>query len=158
MRRSGWTKWLIVIPAMLGIVLVTYVRYTTDIWGFGAFICQLIAILELAYGLRIAMLAQNRKKSYRLTPEERHEYARYLYEKQYHRYPAVANQMLLVMARMSVLLNNYERAAQELADIRIDKFNPAQLKLYYYLKVVTAVVAGDTEGERADAITRNNEY
>ena len=114
MRRSGWTKWLIVIPAMLGIVLVTYVRYTTDIWGFGAFICQLIAILELAYGLRIAMLAQNRKKSYRLTPEERHEYARYLYEKQYHRYPAVANQMLLVMARMSVLLNNYERAAQEL--------------------------------------------
>ena len=79
MRRSGWTKWLIVIPAMLGIVLVTYVRYTTDIWGFGAFICQLIAILELAYGLRIAMLAQNRKKSYRLTPEERHEYARYLY-------------------------------------------------------------------------------
>ena len=43
-------------------------RYTTDIWGFGAFICQLIAILELAYGLRIAMLAQNRKKSYRLTP------------------------------------------------------------------------------------------
>ena len=138
MRRSGWTKWLIVIPAMLGIVLVTYVRYTTDIWGFGAFICQLIAILELAYGLRIAMLAQNRKKSYRLTPEERHEYARYLYEKQYHRYPAVANQMLLVMARMSVLLNNYERAAQELADIRIDKFNPAQLKLYYYLKVVTA--------------------
>ena len=47
MRRSGWTKWLIVIPAMLGIVLVTYVRYTTDIWGFGAFICQLIAILEL---------------------------------------------------------------------------------------------------------------
>ena len=42
MRRSGWTKWLIVIPAMLGIVLVTYVRYTTDIWGFGAFICQLI--------------------------------------------------------------------------------------------------------------------
>ena len=25
MRRSGWTKWLIVIPAMLGIVLVTYV-------------------------------------------------------------------------------------------------------------------------------------
>ena len=42
MRRSGWTKWLIVIPAMLGIVLVTYVRYTTDIWGFGAFICQLL--------------------------------------------------------------------------------------------------------------------
>ena len=68
-----------------------------------------------------------RDRSYRLTPEERHEYARYLYEKQYHRYPAVANQMLLVMARMSVLLNNYERAAQELADIRIDKFNPCLL-------------------------------
>ena len=47
MRRSGWTKWLIVIPAMLGIVLVTYVRYTTDIWGFGAFICQLIAIFGI---------------------------------------------------------------------------------------------------------------
>ncbi len=88
---------------------VTYVDRITDIWGFGAFICQLIAILELAYGMRIAMLAQSRKKSYRLTPEERHEYAQYLYEKQYQRYPAVANQMLLVMARMSILLDNYER-------------------------------------------------
>lgn len=146
MRKSDWAKWLIVIPAMLGIVLVTYVDRITDIWGFGAFICQLIAILELAYGMRIAMLAQSRKKSYRLTPEERHEYAQYLYEKQYQRYPAVANQMLLVMARMSILLDNYERATQELEDICIDKFNPAQLKVYYYLKVVTAVVAGDTEG------------
>ena len=54
--------------------------------------------------------------------------------------------MLLVMARMSILLDNYERATQELEDICIDKFNPAQLKVYYYLKVVTAVVAGDTEG------------
>ena len=78
MRKSDWAKWLIVIPAMLGIVLVTYVDRITDIWGFGAFICQLIAILELAYGMRIAMLAQSRKKSYRLTPEERHEYAQYL--------------------------------------------------------------------------------
>ena len=57
MRKSDWAKWLIVIPAMLGIVLVTYVDRITDIWGFGAFICQLIAILELAYGMRIAMLA-----------------------------------------------------------------------------------------------------
>ena len=146
MERSDRAKWLIVIPAMLGIVLVTYMERATDIWGFGAFICQLIAILELAYGLRIAMLAQNRKKSYRLAPEERHEYAKYLYEKQYRRYPVVANQMLLIMAQMSVLLDNYEQAAKELSDIHIDKFNPAQLKLYYYLKVVTAVATGDTAG------------
>ena len=146
MERSDRAKWLIVIPAMLGIVLVTYMERATDIWGFGAFICQLIAILELAYGLRIAMLAQNRKKSYRLAPEDRHEYAKYLYEKQYRRYPVVANQMLLVMAQMSVLLDNCEQAAKELSDIHIDKFNPAQLKLYYYLKVVTAVARGDATG------------
>ena len=146
MERSDRAKWLIVILAMLGIVLVTYMERATNIWGFGAFICQLIAILELAYGLRIAMLAQNRKKSYQLSPEERHEYAKYLYEKQYRRYPVVANQMLLVMARMSVLLDNYEQAAKELSDIHIDKFNPPQLKLYYYLKVVTAVATGDTAG------------
>ena len=146
MGRSDKAKWLIVVPAMLGIVFVTYVEHTTDIWGFGAFICQLIAILELAYGLRIAMLAQNRKKSYQLSPEERHDYAQYLYKKQYRRYPVVANQMLLVMAQMSVLLDNYEQAAKELSDIHIDKFNPTQLKLYYYLKVVTAVATGDTAG------------
>ena len=70
MRRSGWTKWLIVIPAMLGIVLVTYVDRITDIWGFGAFICQLIAILELAYGMRIAMLAQSRKNYYKSIIEQ----------------------------------------------------------------------------------------
>ena len=45
MERSDRAKWLIVIPAMLGIVLVTYMERATDIWGFGAFICQLIAIL-----------------------------------------------------------------------------------------------------------------
>ena len=145
MAKSDKVKWLIVIPAMLGIVFVTYVEHTTDIWGFGAFICQLIAILELAYGLRIAMLAQNRKKSYQLAPEERHEYAKYLYEKQYRRYPAVANQMLFVMARMSVLLGNYERAGEELVDIRTDKCNPVQLKLYYYLRIITAQATEDVD-------------
>ena len=146
MGRSDKAKWLIVIPAMLGIVFVTYVEHTTDIWGFGAFICQLIAILELAYGLRIAMLAQNRKKSYQLAPEERHEYAKYLYEKQYRRYPVVANQMLFVMARMSVLLGKYERAGEELVDIRTDKCNPVQLKLYYYLRIITAQATEDVDG------------
>lgn len=145
MGRSDKAKWLIVIPAMLGIVFVTYVEHTTDIWGFGAFICQLIAILELAYGLRIAMLAQNRKKSYQLAPEERHEYAKYLYEKQYRRYPVVANQMLFVMARMSVLLGKYERAGEELVDIRTDKCNPVQLKLYYYLRIITAQATEDVD-------------
>ena len=145
MGRSDKAKWLIVVLAMLGIVFVTYVECTTDIWGFGAFICQLIAILELAYGLRIAMLAQNRKKSYQLAPEERHEYAKYLYEKQYRRYPAVANQMLFVMARMSVLLGNYERAGEELVDIRTDKCNPVQLKLYYYLRIITAQATEDVD-------------
>ena len=159
MRKSDWAKWLIVIPAMLGIVVGNLCGSYNRYLGFGAFICQLIAILELAYGMRIAMLAQSRKKSYRLTPEERHEYAQYLYEKQYQRYPAVANQMLLVMARMSILLDNYERATQELEDICIDKFNPAQLKVYYYLKVVTAVVAGDTEGlqREPDALCRDSD-
>ena len=146
MGRSDKAKWLIVIPAMLGIVFVTYVEHTTDIWGFGAFICQLIAILELAYGLRIAMMAQNRKKSYQLAPEERHEYAKYLYEKQYRRYPVVANQMLFVMARMSVLLGKYERAGEELVDIRTDKCNPVQLKLYYYLRIITAQATEDVDG------------
>lgn len=145
MGRSDKAKWLIVVPAMLGIVFVTYVEHTTDIWGFGAFICQLIAILELAYGLRIAMLAQNRKKAYQLAPEERHEYAKYLYEKQYRRYPVVANQMLFVMARMSVLLGNYERAREELVDIRTDKCNPVQLKLYYYLRIITAQATEDVD-------------
>ena len=145
MGRSDKAKWLIVVPAMLGIVFVTYVEHTTDIWGFGAFICQLIAILELAYGLRIAMLAQNRKKAYQLAPEERHDYAQYLYEKQYRRYPAVANQMLFVMARMSVLLGKYERAGEELVDIRTDKCNPVQLKLYYYLRIITAQATEDVD-------------
>ena len=145
MGRSDKAKWLIVVPAMLGIVFVTYVEHTTDIWGFGAFICQLIAILELAYGLRIAMLAQNRKKAYQLAPEERHEYAKYLYEKQYRRYPVVANQMLFVMARMSVLLGKYERAGEELVDIRTDKCNPVQLKLYYYLRIITAQATEDVD-------------
>lgn len=145
MGRSDKAKWLIVVPAMLGIVFVTYVERTTDIWGFGAFSCQLLAIVELAYGLRIALMARRRKRSYQLSTEERHDYAQYLYEKQYRRYPAVANQMLFVMARMSVLLGNYERAREELVDIRTDKCNPVQLKLYYYLRIVTAQATEDVD-------------
>ena len=145
MGKSDKVKWLIVLPAMLGVVLVTYVERTTDIWGFGAFSCQLLAIVELAYGLRIALMARRRKRSYQLSTEERHDYAQYLYEKQYRRYPAVANQMLFVMARMSVLLGNYERAREELVDIRTDKCNPVQLKLYYYLRIVTAQATEDVD-------------
>lgn len=145
MAKSDKVKWLIVLPAMLGVVLVTYVERTTDIWGFGAFSCQLLAIVELAYGLRIALMARRRKRSYQLSTEERHDYAQYLYEKQYRRYPAVANQMLFVMARMSVLLGNYERAGEELVDIRTDKCNPVQLKLYYYLRIITAQATEDVD-------------
>ena len=146
MRRSGWTKWLIVIPAMLGIVLVTYVDRITDIWGFGAF--YLPADCDFRIGLWYANrdVGTEQKEVLPVNTGRRHEYAQYLYEKQYQRYPAVANQMLLVMARMSILLDNYERATQELEDICIDKFNPAQLKVYYYLKVVTAMAAGDATG------------
>ena len=145
MGKSDKVKWLIVLPAMLGVVLVTYVERTTDIWGFGAFSCQLLAIVELAYGLRIALMARRRKRSYQLSTEERHDYAQYLYEKQYRRYPVVANQMLFVMARMSVLLGKYERAGEELVDIRTDKCNPVQLKLYYYLRIITAQATEDVD-------------
>lgn len=145
MGKSDKVKWLIVLPAMLGVVLVTYVERTTDIWGFGTFSCQLLAIVELAYGLRIALMARRRKRSYQLSTEERHDYAQYLYEKQYRRYPVVANQMLFVMARMSVLLGNYERAGEELVDIRTDKCNPVQLKLYYYLRIITAQATEDVD-------------
>ena len=46
MRKSDWAKWLIVIPAMLGIVLVNYVDRTTDICGFGAFISSIWGLIE----------------------------------------------------------------------------------------------------------------
>ena len=140
------TKWLIVILAMLGVALVIYMGCATNVWGFGTFLCQLLAVIELAYGIWIATTAQRRKKSYRLSPEERHAYVQYLYDKRYRRYPAAANQMLFVMVRMDLILGHYERAAKELADIHIDKCIPAQLKLYYYLKVITSVMAEDETG------------
>ena len=53
--------------------------------------------------------------------------------------------MLFVMARMSVLLGKYERAGEELVDIRTDKCNPVQLKLYYYLRIITAQATEDVD-------------
>ena len=146
MRQSDRTKWFIVIPAILAVILLTYIDYTTDIWSFGTFICQLITVLELGYGLRIAELAQKRKRSYRLSTKERYTYAQYLYEKQYNKYPLLANQMLFIMARMDVRMENYERAAEELGKIYIEKCSTEQLKLYYYLKIMVSVAAGDGTG------------
>mgnify|MGYP004664584367 FL=1 len=113
MRQSNRTKKLIVILGILAIVLLTYIEYTTDIWNFGTFICQLLAVIELVYGLQIAEMAQKRKRSYRLLPEDRHAYAQHLYEKQYDRYPILANQALFVMAQMDIQMRNYERAEEE---------------------------------------------
>lgn len=143
MRQSNRTKKLIVILGILAIVLLTYIEYTTDIWNFGTFICQLLAVIELVYGLQIAEMAQKRKRSYRLLPEDRHAYAQHLYEKQYDRYPILANQVLFVMAQMDIQMRNYERAEEELGKICIEKCKTEHLKLYYYLKLVVAVAVGD---------------
>ena len=143
MRQSNRTKKIIVILGMLAIVLLACIEYTTDIWNFGTFICQLLAVIELVYGLQIAEMAQTRKRSYRLLPEDRHAYAQHLYEKQYDRYPILANQVLFVMAQMDIQMRNYERAEEELGKICIEKCKTEHLKLYYYLKPVVSVAAGD---------------
>lgn len=102
MGKSDKTKWFIAISAMLAIIVLTYIKCTTDIWNSATFICQLLAVVELAYGLRIAEIAKKRKKSYQLSAAERHAYAQYLYQKQYYRYPVLANQMFFIMARMDI--------------------------------------------------------
>lgn len=143
MKRSNITKWFIAISGIIAVILLTYVDGTTDIWNFGTFICQLLAIVELCYGLRIAEIAQSRKRSYKLSLEDRHAYAQHLYEKQYRSYPAVANQAFFIMARMDIQMGNYERAGEELKKICVDKCNTEQLKLYYYLKMIVSVTADD---------------
>lgn len=145
MRRTDKAKWIIAILSMLTIILLTYIDCTTDIWNAATFICQLIAVVELAYGLRIAEMAQKRKKSYRLPTKERYAYAQHLYEKQYYRYPVLANQMFFIMARMDIQMENYTRAGEELEKIVVEKCSTEQLKLYYYLKIMVSVASDDKE-------------
>lgn len=128
------------------LILLVYVECTTDVWTSGGFICQGLAIIELSCGLRLAEIAQNRKRSYKLSPKERHAYARQLYEKQYRSYPAAANHTFFVMARMDIQMGKYERAGKELEEIRIKKCSTMQLKLYYYLKIIVSVSEEDITG------------
>ena len=144
MKRSNKTRWLIIILGILAVILLTYIDYRTDLWNFGTFICQLLAIVELTYGLRIAEIAQKRKKACQLSPEERHVYTQYLYEKQYRNYPAMKNQMLFIMARMDIQTGNYERAGEELKKIYTEKCSTEQLKLYYYLKIIVSAALDNT--------------
>ena len=145
MEKSDKTKWFIAISAMLAIIVLTYIKCTTDIWNSATFICQLLAVVELAYGLRIAEIAKKRKKSYQLSAAERHAYTQYLYQKQYYRYPVLANQMFFIMVRMDIQMENYDRAEEELEKIIVEKCSTEQLKLYYYMKIIVLVASDAKE-------------
>ena len=45
-------RWLFVILAAAAIFFLTYQKLTTNVWGLTAFLCQLLAVIELAFGLQ----------------------------------------------------------------------------------------------------------
>ena len=60
-RRVFMLRWLFVILAAAAIFFLTYQKLTTNVWGFTAFLCQILAVIELAFGLQFVEAGWSRK-------------------------------------------------------------------------------------------------
>ena len=47
--RVFMLRWLFVILAAAAIFFLTYQKLTTNVWGLTAFLCQLLAVIELCF-------------------------------------------------------------------------------------------------------------
>ena len=95
-------RWLFVILAAAAIFFLTYQKLTTNVWGLTAFLCQLLAVIELAFGLQFVEAGWSRKISSRMPLDEHYEYALYMYHIQSVRDLATNNRMLLLIASLLI--------------------------------------------------------
>ena len=95
-------RWLFVILAAAAIFFLTYQKLTTNVWGLTAFLCQLLAVIELAFGLQFVEAGWSRKISSRMPLDEHYEYALYMYHLQSVRDLATNNRMRLLIASLEI--------------------------------------------------------
>lgn len=143
-RRVFMLRWLIVILAAAAIFFLTYQKLTTNVWGLTAFLCQLLAVIELAFGLQFVEAGWSRKISSRMPLDEHYEYALYMYHIQSVRDLATNNRMLLLIASLEIQLGKYDHATQTITQISVGKCTPVQLKQLYYMQILLAAEVGDT--------------
>ena len=144
-RRVFMLRWLIVILAAAAIFFLTYQKLTTNVWGLTAFLCQLLAVIELAFGLQFVEAGWSRKTSSRMPLDEHYEYALYMYHIQSVRDLATNNRMLLLIASLEIQLGKYDHATQTITQISVGKCTPVQLKQLYYMQILLAAEVGDTD-------------
>mgnify|MGYP000128692913 CR=1 FL=1 len=93
---------------------------TTNVWGLTAFLCQLLAVIELAFGLQFVEAGWSRKISSRMPLDEHYEYALYMYHIQSVRDLATNNRMLLLIASLEIQLGKYDHATQTITQILLE--------------------------------------
>ena len=119
-------RWLFVILDAAAIFFLTYQKLTTNVWGLTAFLCQLLAVIELAFGLQFVEAGWSRKISSRMPLDEHYEYALYMYHIQSVRDLATNNRMLLLIASLEIQLGKYDHATQTITQISVEKCTPVQ--------------------------------
>lgn len=144
-RRVFMLRWLFVILAAAAIFFLTYQKLTTNVWGLTAFLCQLLAVIELAFGLQFVEAGWSRKISSRMPLDEHYEYALYMYHIQSVRDLATNNRMLLLIASLEIQLGKYDHATQTITQISVGKCTPVQLKQLYFMQILLAAEVGDTD-------------
>mgnify|MGYP000299837865 CR=1 FL=1 len=144
-RRVFMLRWLFIILTAAAIFFLTYQKLTTNVWELTAFLCQLLAVIELAFGLQFVEAGWSRKISSRMPLDEHYEYALYMYHIQSVRDLATNNRMLLLIASLEIQLGKYDHATQTITQISVGKCTPVQLKQLYYMQILLAAEVGDTD-------------
>ena len=142
-RRVFMLRWLFVILAAAAIFFLTYQKLTTNVWGLTAFLCQLLAVIELAFGLQFVEAGWSRKISSRMPLDEHYEYALYMYHIQSVRDLATNNRMLLLIASLEIQLGKYDHATQTLISA-LKKFTPTRKEHILRTCLITIVLAYST--------------
>jgi len=75
-------RWMIVILASLRSFFLTCQKLISNVWTLPAFLCQLLAVIELAFGMQAVEAGWSRKISSRMPLDEHYEYALYMYHAQ----------------------------------------------------------------------------
>lgn len=139
---------ILVVVMLFLLALTAYVQARTSLLNTSAYFFSLFAVVVLTLGLRIALNSASRRKSGKMPPKVRHDYALYAYHHQGRKNNILGNQYLMLCAKADVCQKKYELAEQALDQIVMEKCRGDQLKQVWLLKMIVALSKNCAEESR----------
>ncbi len=146
-QRIGYAVGLILLAVMIWHMM------TTNVFTASAYVGWFFCLAILLFGYIQMLNSMSRKRSLKMPPEERHDYALLFYYFQKGKNLLVTNIYLLGCAETDIYLQRYELAQQALDEIHMEKCKADQLKKIWLLRMIIAL-SEKNEQEAQEAFIR----